>query len=601
MPRHSRSQATQRPDRSSLPKTPTGIRGFDELTGGGLPRGRPTLVCGGPGCGKTLFAMEFLVRGAMEHGEPGVFMSFEETGQELAKNVSSLGFDLHDLEERGLLRIDHVHVDRNEIEEAGEYDLEGLFVRLGHAIDAIEARRVVLDTLESLFSAFSNDAILRSELRRLFGWLKQRGVTAVITGERGDSARLTRQGLEEYVSDCVIVLDHSAQGQISTRRLRVVKYRGSSHGTNQYPFLIEDHGITIAPITSVGLSYAASSERISSGIEELDVMLGGGGFYRGSSVLLSGTSGSGKSSVGASFARSVGSQGGRCLFFSYEESASQILRNSRTIGIDLEPLVKSRNVIIHSARPQLHGLEMHLALMHRMVREERPTAVVVDPLGSLRGAGEEADVKLLVLRLVDFLKGSGVTTLFTDLIHGGQAAESTEVGLSSLMDTWILLRDIELGGERNRAVYVLKSRGMAHSNQIREFLITSQGIRLQPAYLGEAGVLTGSARVAQEARDRRDEVERRLQHERRQTEAARRRQALQAQIESLRLEIESIESEIGLDRKREVEREQSVTDVKAMISSSRRVEGNGSPRGTMLGRRSAAASRPGAVGKGNSR
>ncbi len=394
------------------------------------------------------------------------------------------------------------------------------------------------------------------------------------------------------------MLEHTAKGPISTRRLRVVKYRGSSHGTNQYPFLIEDHGITIAPITSVGLSYQASSERISSGIPELDTMLGGG-FYRGSSVLLSGTSGSGKSSVAASFVRSVGSQGGRCVFFSYEESASQILRNCRSIGLELEPLVKSGRVIIHSARPQLHGLEMHLAQMHRLVRDHRPAAVVVDPMGSLSGAGEEEDVMLLVLRLVDFLKGNRVTTLFTDLIGGGKAAEATDLGLSSLMDTWILLRDIELGGERNRAIYVLKSRGMAHSNQIREFLITSQGIRLQAAYLGEAGVLTGSARVLQEARDRREEIERRIQHERRQAEGARRRQALMAQIEALRLEMASIESEIGLDDKREVAREQNVSDVKKMISRSRRTEGNGSPRGDTPGGRGALAAKT--VGKGSAR
>ncbi|MGH9868080.1 MAG: circadian clock protein KaiC [Candidatus Polarisedimenticolia bacterium] len=568
---------TQAAITSRLPKAPTGIQGLDEITGGGLPRGRPTLVCGGPGCGKTLLAVEFLVRGALQHGEPGVFMSFEERAGELGKNVQSLGFDLHELERRRLLKVDHVRVERGEIEETGEYDLEGLFVRLGHAIDSIGARRVVLDTIESLFAALSNASILRAELRRLFGWLKDRGVTAIVTGERGTST-LTRQGLEEYVSDCVILLDHRVKGHISTRRLRVVKYRGSSHGTNEYPFLIEDQGITLAPITSLGLDHEVSGERVSSGVAGLDAMLDGRGFYRGSSILMSGTAGTGKTSVALTFAQSICRKGGRFLYFAYEESASQVVRNARSIGLDLEPHVRAKRLLIHADRPEHYGLEMHLALMHHQVCSFRPVALAVDPLNSLLAAGEQKDVHLLVLRLVDFLKHRNVTALFTSLTHGGEAIEGSDTRASSLMDTWLLVRDIELGGERNRALYVLKSRGMAHSNQIREFLITSKGIQLRDAYLSKEGVLTGSARLAQEERDRRAETESAARAGRRRVEAGRRRQALVARIQALRHELEGIDEDTDAVARPVKRRTDGLMGLGAVMPRSRRADGNGSSR-----------------------
>jgi circadian clock protein KaiC len=462
----------------ALPKAPTGIAGLDEITGGGLPRGRPTLVCGGPGCGKTLLAAEFLIRGATQYDEPGAFISFEETGEELTQNVRSLGFDLDRLVEEKKLALDYVRVEPAEIVEVGDYDLEGLFVRLGLAIDSVGAKRIVLDTIESLFGGFTNQALLRAELRRLFRYLKDKGVTAVITGERGEKA-LTRQGLEEYVSDCVIMLDHRVTEQVSTRRIRIVKYRGSTHGTNEYPFLIDERGISVLPVTGLGLNHAVSDERISSGIPRLDAMLGGKGYYRGSSILVSGTAGTGKTSIAAHFAYETARRGERVLYFAFEESPSQLLRNMGSIGIELQPLAKKGLIRIHASRPTLHGLEMHLVQIHKMIAEFEPSAVIVDPISNFVDSSTQHDARSMLLRLLDFLKSNRITAMFTHLTSGAAAREATDVGVSSLIDTWLLLRDIESAGERNRGLYVLKSRGMQHSNQIREFLITAEGVRLE--------------------------------------------------------------------------------------------------------------------------
>jgi len=521
-----------------LPKCPTGIQGLDEITGGGLPRGRPTLVCGGAGCGKTLFAAEFLVRGAAEFGEPGVFMSFEETDAELKKNLASLGFDLAGLVRRKKLLLDYVYIERSEIQETGEYDLEGLFVRLNHAIDSIGAKRVVLDTLEALFAGLPNEAILRAELRRLFRWLKDKGVTAVITAERGRE-QLTRHGLEEYVSDCVILLDHRVHDQIATRHLRVVKYRGAMHGTNEFPFLIGDDGISVLPITSLGLNHKVSNARISTGIPRLDAMLSGRGFFRGSSILLTGTPGTGKTSVAACFAQAAARRGERTLFFSFEESPNQIVRNMQSIGLHLGPLVDRGMLRFHAARPSLCGLEMHLATMFKEITAFRPKVVVVDPITSLLSAGTDAETKGMVTRLIDFLKGGEITSLFASLTHGGHLLQQSEIAMSSLMDSWLLLQDFEGNGERNRVLYVLKARGMAHSNQVREFLISDRGIDLVDAYIGPSGVLTGASRVAQAAREKADALAGQQEAARRKRELDRRRLALERQIGGLRSEHES--------------------------------------------------------------
>jgi len=515
-----------------FPKCPTGIKGLDEITLGGLPLGRPTLVCGAAGCGKTLLAMEFIVRGAVEFNEPGVYMSFEERSEELAQNVRSLGFDLDDLVARGQLVLSYVRVERGEIEETGDYDLEGLFIRLGAAIDAVGARRVALDTIESLFSGLGSEAILRAELRRLFQWLKAKGVTAVVTGERGD-ASLTRQGLEEYVSDCVILLDHRAKEQVSTRRLRIIKYRGSSHGTNEYPFIIDEQGIDVLPITSLGLNQEVSSELISTGVPELDEMLGGG-LYRGSSVLFSGTAGTGKTTVSATFLEAACRRGERALYCSFEESQSQTVRNMRSIGLDLQPAIDRQLLMFHATRPTQQGLELHLANIFRLIRTFQPRSVVLDPVTSLLGSGNDMEVRAMLVRLLDTMKGLGITCLFTALNTGAGYVEQSDVGISSLIDTWFLMRDIELDGERNRAIHVLKSRGMAHSNQIREFLLTSQGIRLRPAYLGPNGVLTGSARLLQEGRDEAQAELRRQDIDRRQRELEREQQLFAARMAALK-------------------------------------------------------------------
>lgn len=520
----------ERPARErTLPKAPTGIAGLDEITGGGLPKGRPTLVCGGPGCGKTLLAAEFLIRGATQFGEPGAFISFEETGEELAQNVRSLGFDLDQLVEEKKLALDYVRVEPAEIVEAGEFDLEGLFVRLGLAIDSIGAKRIVLDTIESLFGGFTNEALLRAELRRLFRYLKDRGVTAVITGERGGGS-LTRQGLEEYVSDCVILLDHRVTEQVSTRRMRIVKYRGSTHGTNEYPFLIDEHGISVLPVTGLELDHTVSDERVSSGIPRLDTMLGGKGYYRGSSILISGTAGTGKTSVAAQFACETARRGERVLYLAFEESPSQLMRNMRSIGIELQPLVKKGLIRIHASRPTLFGLEMHLVQIHNMIREFEPGAVIVDPISNLIEAGTQQQAQSMLLRLVDFLKAKHITAMFTHLTSGAAAREATDVGISSLIDTWLLVRDIESAGERNRGLVVLKSRGMKHSNQIREFLITPEGIQLESVYVGPEGVLTGSMRAAQEAREAAEALALQQEVEIKQREMDRLRAALELRL-----------------------------------------------------------------------
>jgi circadian clock protein KaiC len=555
----------------SLPKAATGIQGLDEITGGGFPRGRPTLICGSAGAGKTLLATEFLVRGALEYNEPGVFMAFEETASELAQNVRSLGFDLEELEREKKLVIDFVRIERSEIDETGDYDLEGLFIRLGAAIDAIGARRVVLDTIENLFAGLQNQGILRAELRRLFRWLKDKGVTAVITAERGEGA-LTRHGLEEYVSDCVILLDHRVTDQVSTRRLRIVKYRGTAHGTNEYPFLIDEDGFSVLPVTSLGLIHQVSEERISSGVPRLDTMLGGEGFFRGSTILVSGTAGTGKTSLAAHFVDAACRRGERCLYFSFEESPGQLIRNMRSIGLNLEQWSKKGLLQFHSSRATFYGLEMHLAIIHKIVQDFQPRVVVLDPIGSLIQAGNQRDAHTMIIRLIDFLKQRGVTAFLTNLTSGGEALERTDVEISSIVDSWLFMRDIELDGERNRALYVLKSRGMAHSNQLREFLLTERGVDLLDVYVGPDGVLTGSSRLSQEARERAAALARQEEASRGERDRTRKREALEARIEALRKEFEVEEEERETSGAQDVSREEIIAENRAAMARSRQAD-----------------------------
>jgi circadian clock protein KaiC len=527
-----------------LPKTPTGIIGLDEITDGGLPKGRPTLVCGEAGCGKTLMSLEFIIRGALEFNESGVFMAFEEKAEELAMNVASLGFDLGKLQSEKKIKLDYVHIDRAEIEETGEYDLDGLFIRLNYAIDSIGAKRVVLDTLENLFAGLTNQTVLRAELRRLFHWLKEKGVTAIITGERGEG-KLTRQGLEEYVSDCVILLDHRVINQISTRRLRIVKYRGSIHGTNEYPFLIDEEGISVLPVTSLKLEKPISSERITSGIPALDRMLDGQGFFKGSSILVSGTAGTGKTSIAAYFASETCSQGKRCIYFAFEESPRQIIRNMHSIGVDLQQYVDSGLLEFFASRPTLYGLEMHLVAMYKKIKHFKPDSVILDPITNLITVGSVSEVKSMLIRLIDFLQEEQVTVMFTALTLNTIISDQTDEGVSSLVDAWLLVRDIEYNGERNRGMYIMKSRGMKHSNQVREFVITDKGLDLVDVYLGPDGVLTGSAREAQILQEQTGDMLRDYALTRKDREIFRKRKVLEAKISSLQTEFESIEEELN--------------------------------------------------------
>ncbi|MFH0976290.1 MAG: circadian clock protein KaiC [Spirochaetota bacterium] len=556
-----------------LEKCPTGITGLDDVTEGGLPRGRPTLVCGGAGSGKTLLAMEFIVRGIAEFKEPGVFMSFEETAGDLIKNVASLGFDVDDLVRRGKMAIDYVHVERSEIEETGEYDLEGLFLRLNLMIGEIGAKRVVLDSVEALFSGLPNEAILRAELRRLFRWLRDKGVTVIITGEKGENT-LTRYGIEEYVSDCVIFLDHRVHNQIATRRLRIVKYRGSKHGTNEYPTFIDENGLSVLPISSLGLNYPVSSKRISSGIPRLDTMLGGKGYYRGSSILMSGTAGTGKTSTAIAFIDAACRRGERCVYFSFEESPQQIIRNMASIGFDLNKWVRKGLLLFYSIRPQLYGLEMHLSNIHKLVVDFGPDAVVMDPVTNLTTVGDTDEIKAMLTRVIDFLKNQGVTSVYTSLTSGdnNDALEQSNVGISSLMDTWLLVRMIESDSERNRLLYILKSRGMAHSNQMREFQITSGGIKLQDVYVGPGIVLTGSARLAQEAKDKSRDIIEQQDSERRKQELQQEYSNLQAQAETITRRLKNIDNELQKQKQNQMNRSQTIKKDKQELNKARRAD-----------------------------
>ncbi|MDB5008287.1 MAG: kaiC [Mucilaginibacter sp.] len=530
---------------TQIPKTLTGIAGLDEITGGGIPKDRPTLVCGEAGCGKTLLSLEFIVKGAAEYNEPGVFMAFEEKAQELAMNVSSMGFDLDKLQKDKKIKVDYVHIDRSEIEETGEYDLDGLFIRLSYAIDSIGAKRVVLDTIENLFAGLNNLAILRAELRRLFQWLKEKGVTAIITGERGDGHALTRQGLEEYVSDCVILLDNRVINQISTRRLRVVKYRGSAHGTNEYPFLIDEDGISVLPVTSLQLQKEVSSARISSGIPALDKMLDGKGFFKGSSILVSGTAGTGKTSIAAYFANEACTQNKRCAYFAFEESPMQVIRNMKSINVNLQQWLDKGLLEFHASRPTLHGLEQHLVVIHKTIKKFKPEVVILDPITNLITVGSVSEVKAMLIRLIDFLQDEQITVMFTALTLNTVVSEQTDEGVSSLVDAWILVRDIEFNGERNRGMYIMKSRGMKHSNQVREFIITDKGIDLVDVYLGPEGVLTGSAREAQKLHEETGAALRDNSLSRKNREIDRKRKLLESKISSLQTEFESAEEELN--------------------------------------------------------
>jgi len=558
------------PVRTLLPirKSPTGIRGLDEISGGGLPKGRTTIVCGGPGCGKTMLGIEFLVRGALEYNEPGVLMAFEETPQDIAQNVASLGFDIQDLSDKKKLFLDYVAVEPSEIQETGEYDLEGLFIRLGNAVETVGAKRVMFDTPESLFSSFSNPAVLRSEFRRLFRWLKDHDLTAVITAERGENT-LTRYGLEEYVSDCVISLDHRVKDQISARRLRIVKYRGTKHGADEYPFLIDEQGMSILPLSSLQLQHEVSDERVSSGIPDLDQMLEGQGYFRGSSILLSGTAGTGKTALAASFADATCRRGERCLYIAFEESASQLTRNMKSVGIDLEPWVKRGLLFQESWRPTQYGLEMHLLRIHKLIETIQPSVVIIDPITNLITGTGEREVHSMLMRLMDFLKGKLITSVFVSLTEGGDSQEKTNVGISSLTDTWIMLRDTELNGERNRCLYVLKSRGMAHSNQVQEFTMSKQGLKLVPAYIGTGGVLTGSSRLAQEAKERAAALAEEQEKQRRQEQMNLRRLNLQAQIAALQAELAAAEKQIEVVVQDDEIREQQIKQDRAEIAKSR--------------------------------
>jgi circadian clock protein KaiC len=557
--------------KKQLPKCPTGIQGLDEITGGGLPQGRPTLVCGSAGCGKTLFGVEFLVHGAIDYDEAGVLMTFEETAEEITQNVTSLGWDLDQLVSDGKLIIDHVYINPIGLEETGDYDLEGLFIRLGSAISEIGAKRVVLDTIEVLFAGLNNANIVRAELRRLFGWLKSQGVTAIITGERGANV-LTRQGLEEYVSDCVIRLEQRTFEEITTRYLQIFKYRGSRHSSNEYPFLIEENGISVIPITSVGLDYEISTERVSTGVPRLDGMLDDHGYYRGSSILVTGMAGTGKTTLAGFFASATCDRGERCLYIAMEEAPQQILRNQRSVGLNMTHHVESGLLRFESVRPTAYGLEMRLLTIQSWIKEFQPRAIVIDPMSNLATSGTVNQTKNFLMRLIDILKSQQITVFFTNLLQGGSPFEHTELGTSSLMDTWLELRTTETNGERNRTLYILKSRGMHHSNQVREFILTSDGIELVDVYLGQNNFLTGTARVAQQSQEKLAQLNRKQDFDRKKLRLEQQQSLVQAQIKALEIQLAIEQAELEMFSQQEETAQQVLTDSKVQMSTLRKAD-----------------------------
>ena len=468
---------------NQLHKCPSGIKGFDEITEGGFPKNRATLISGGPGSGKTLFGIDFLINGAINYKEPGVLMSFEETPDELYQDVASLNLDLRGLVSRKKILIEHVVLERQDVLESG-FNLEGLLVRLEHAIDSIGAKRVVLDSIESLFAGITGAGILRLEIKRLFRWLKKKQVTAIVTGEPAQDS-FTRHGIEQYISDCIIFLDNRVKEQISIRRIRVIKYRGSNHGTNEYPFVIDKDGLSVIPITSAGLDQPGTAEKVSTGIPSLDKMFRGGkpGFTRGSTVLASGTAGTGKTSLAAAFAVASCKRGERCLFLSYEESSGQLIQNMSSINIHLEPFVKKGLLKIVSTRPTFFGLEMHLLDLYKLVAEFKPKAVVIDPLTSLIGEGDQREIRSMITRMIDLLKSHGITSFFTSLVSSSaQNDTSGEIGVSSLIDTWIVVRELEedAGKKRIRGLFIVKSRGTGHESDVHKLILSDNGIKLVP-------------------------------------------------------------------------------------------------------------------------
>jgi circadian clock protein KaiC len=527
------------PSRVQLPKSPTGIDGFDEITGGGLPTGRPSLVCGPPGTGKSIFAMQFLVNGVTRYGEPGVFLTFEESREELVANVRSFGFGVDRLEREGRLLVDALPLEPQTV-ETGEFDLEALIVRLAWAVDQVGAKRVAVDNVEALFTAFSRPALVRAEVRRLFRWLKDHELTAVITGERGEDM-VTRHGMQEYLSDCVVVLDHRIVQDVATRRMRVLKYRGAMHGRNEYPFLIGADGLEVLPITSIGLRQPVSSDRISTGVVGLDEMLGGEGVFRGSGVLISGTSGTGKTTIASCFADAACRRGEVVLYFSFEESQAEIERNLASVGLDMAHWVERGLLHFHCERPTTRGLEDHLALMQQLTRELAPTLVVIDPVSSLARGASPFDVSSMLLRQIYYLKATGITAVMT-VLNEETGLQQPIQSISSLVDTWLHVDIMESFEERNRGLYVRKARGMAHSNQIREFLLSDQGVSLVPVFVGVHGVLTGSARVAAESSERATALELTEESEDLASALERRREAVESHVAEMRADFAAEES-----------------------------------------------------------
>lgn len=518
-----------------------------------------------------MLSMEFLVNGARDYDEPGVFIAFEEKEEELAENMESLGFNLKELEKKKKLAIDYILIERGEVEETGEYDLGGLFIRIEYAVRQVGARRIVIDSIETLFSGLQNENILRAELRRLFRWLKDKGLTAMITAEPGQGT-LTRHGIEEYVADCVILLDHRVTEQTSTRRMRIIKYRGSVHGANEYPFIISEEGISVLPLTSIGRAYKVSRQHISTGVPRLDAMMDGKGYFRGSSILVTGTAGTGKSSIAMHMADATCRRGENCLYLASDASPDQIVRDAKSIGINLAKWARQGLLRFQSTRPTFSGMEAHLVYIHKTVNEFDPKVLVFDPISSMASTSSTLEVHSMLLRLIDFLKSRGITNLCTNLTTGGKFLEQPEVDISSVMDTWLLLRDVEYSGERTRMLSILKSRGMDHSNQMREFLITSKGVDLIDAYLGSGLVLTGAARTVQEMKEREEALLRAQETKRLEREIERNRKSTEAKINALRIELESREEEVKTLIQHQITNEKILTNDREIMGGMRKAD-----------------------------
>ena len=523
--------------KSSSDIVSTGVKGLDDVLGGGIPQGHAMLLVGKPGTGKSILSMEYLLHGIELHKENGVYISFEESEKQIISNAASFGWKFEEMVKKNKLAISYIDMQPEQMRTVGDYDLSALILRVKGAIKKVNARRVVIDGINNLLSTFDDERIIRSDLLRLIREIKEVNATIFITGERGHDS-WSKMGFEEYLADGLMHLDNRTDGNYQTREIQVVKCRGINHYTGKSPFIINSEGMSIRPLITADFDYKVLKSRVSTGIADIDNMLGGKGLYRGSTVYITGPSGAGKTSISSSFANGACSRGERALFLAFEESSDQIIRNMKSIGLSLDKWVNEKLLYFYTARATTNSLEGHLDNIMTMVREVEPTCVVLDPISAFRPIANENETKLMLIRLNDYLRARKITTVFTALSSDGEYSEHADVQLSSIADTWIVVRIMDYKGERNNVMQLMKSRGMSHSRQMKEMYFTGNGLKLQNVYQGPEGVLTGAARIGQEKYEKLKEARNVIEIDKNRKKIERKKSLLEASIEALKHEYE---------------------------------------------------------------